>query len=122
MKSLLDENIAHVGNNPIFLLDSSCAISRRDHSYPKWIVRDLIDLEIREAKDSVIKRYLDKEKLILITSDYRFALKMVLASKKIIFVENNFDSFSFHIVYPSIEVGKSIFWRHDIINILQENN
>lgn len=106
--------------DPIFLLDSSCSIPRRYNVYPKDIIQDLRDLKIREAKDSVIKRYLDKEKLILITSDYRFGMKMLLTGKKIIFIENSFDDFSFHIVYPSIEVSKRIFWKPDIISLLQE--
>ena len=47
-------------------------------------------------------------------------MKMLLAGKKIIFVENDFDDDYFHIVYPSIKTSKSFFWKPEIIDILQE--
>jgi len=108
-------------SKPIFLLDTSCAVSRRNKFAPNVLIQNLNDLrELKKAKDSIIKQYLDKENLILITSDYRFAMKMILDGKKIIFVENGFDGDSFHIIYPSIEVSKSVFWKPDVISILQD--
>lgn len=106
---------------PPFLLDVSCGISKRDNIFPKTIVHDMSTLEeLREAKDSIIKQYLDKNNQILITSDYRFGLKMVISGKKIIFVENEFNMNYFHIVYPSIRTGKSMFWKPDVVEMLRE--
>lgn len=110
-----------LSQKPLFLLDTSCGIARNTQLAPKGLIQNLYDLEtLRKAKDSEIKEYLDKEDLILITSDYRFALKMVLAGKKIIFMENTFDDCSFHVIYPSIEICKSVFWRPDITKLLHE--
>jgi len=106
---------------PSFLLDVSCGISYRDNIFPKSIVQDINQIEeLRSAKDSTIKEHLDKTNQILITSDYRFGLKMVLAGKKIVFIENAFDKDEIHILYPSVKAGRGLFWSSLDIKCLLE--
>ena len=105
----------------LFLLDACVGIPRRDNIFPKYLVQDINQIEeLKEAKDSVIKEHLDKTNQILITSDYRFGLKMVLSGKKIVFVENGFDKEEIHVLYPSVIAGRGLFWSSLDIKCLLE--
>lgn len=96
----------------IFLLDECCNLSREIRRLiPPHMIEDIHRInEFRAATDSEIKEYLIRTNKILITSDHRFALKLLLDGKKVVFVENAFDKDEIHILYPSVKAGRGLFW------------